>query len=134
MRRSRLPRTGPAFHVAVAETYDSRTISADAATCCHHTAASPPVYGRVATSSTGCAPSAARSWTNESAFCRYCALLSDHGVTRFAPDSSLRTITGVAQPVCATANVNRLCAFADISDGSTGFVVVPIRLLKLRSK
>ena len=106
----------------------------DAAACCHHTAASPPVYGRVATSSTGCAPSGARRWTNVSAFWRYCALLSDQGVTTFAPASSLRTITGVEQPVCWTANVNRLCAFACISDGSAGFVVVPIRLLKLRSK
>ena len=134
VRRFRLPRIGPDFHVAVAEMYDSRTISAEAAACCHHTAASPPVYGRVATSSTGCAPSDARSWTKVSAFWRYWALLSDQGVTRFAPASSLRTITGVGQPVCWTANVNRLCAFACISDGSAGFVVVPIRLLKLRSK
>src|SRR5579862_8908714 len=41
---------------------------------------------------------------------------------------------GVAQPVIDCAYANSRCALSAIVDGSAGFVVVPIRLLKLRSK
>ncbi len=71
---------------------------------------------------------------NVSAFWRYVALLSDQGVTSDAPDSSLSMIAGVWQPVCCCAKTKSFCAFSAIVDGSAGFVVVPIRLLKLRSK
>ena len=39
-------------------------------------------------------------WMSESTFARYCAFVSDHGVTRPGPASSLKTTTGVEQPVC----------------------------------
>ena len=45
------------------------------------------------------------SWMRRSTFARYCAFVSDHGVTSPGPESSLKTTTGVVQPVCCAANV-----------------------------
>jgi len=102
-RRLRLPSAAPCFHVSVAGTYTSRTISAAWLTCSHQVSASPPVYGRDGIRRTGQAPFCARSCTNVRMFCRYCALLSDHGVTSPGPASSFRTMTGFGHPDCVTA-------------------------------
>jgi hypothetical protein len=74
------------------------------------------------------------SCTSASTFARYCAFVSDQGVTRPGPASSLKTTTGVAHPVCADANVYSRCARSGIVAGSVGFVVVPTRFFRFRSK
>jgi hypothetical protein len=92
------------------------------------------VYGGFAIVIAGRAPSAARSCSNARTFARYCAFDGDHGVGVCAPNSSFSAITGVEQPVTATAKSNRRFALSAIVAGSAGFDVDPTRLLKLRSK
>ena len=65
-------------------------------------------------------------------FARYCALLSDHGVTRPGPESSLSTITGVAHPVCCCAKAKNVFTRPGMSDGFAGAVVVPIAVLQIQ--
>ena len=78
-------------------------MSATAATCCHHAAASPPVYGALFTSRNGRAPRAASAFRYVRTLSRYCAFVVDHGVSSPAPESSFSAIHGVAQPDCCTA-------------------------------
>jgi hypothetical protein len=51
----------------------------------------------------GVEPSAARFWSSASAFARYCAFVSDHGVGVWAPKSSFSAMIGVVQPATVTA-------------------------------
>ena len=92
------------------------------------------MYGFDGRRSTGYAPFAASPCTNARTSALYCALLSDHGVTRPGPESSFRTMTGFEQPVCCWANAKKLWTRPGMSDGLAGAVVVPTRFLKFRSK
>ena len=71
---------------------------------------------------------------SESTLARYCAFVSDHGVTSPGPASSLKTTTGALQPVCCDAKSYSRFARSGIVAGSVGFVGVPTRLRRLRSK
>ena len=69
----------------------------------HHSAASPPVKGGLATERSGRAPRVESAVRNASTFARYCAFVSDHGVGVWAPKSSFSATIGVWQPVTPTA-------------------------------
>ena len=80
------------------------------------------------------APRLVRSVRNWRTFARYWALFGVHGVGVCAPASSFSAIVGVWQPVTLDGVVESDFARASITDGSAGLLVVPTRLLKLRSK
>src|SRR5207302_985250 len=133
-RRVRFATIGPCFQRIVAGTYVSRTRSATAATCCHHDAASPSVYGVLFMSSIGYAPRT-ESWRrNARTFALYVAFASDHGVARLAPNSSFSTITGFGQPIWDEATSYSVFAFATIVDGSAGVAGWPTRALRCMSQ
>ena len=78
-------------------------MSETCATCCHHAAASPPMYGVLLTSRNGRAPRAASVFTKARTFWRYCVFASAQGVGRLLPNSSFNAIHGVEHAVCAAA-------------------------------
>src|SRR2546430_17598477 len=95
-------------------------MSADCATCAHHEAASPPVYGSPWTSRAGCAPPAASAWTSARTFPRYCVVFADHGGAAFEPSNSFSAIHGVGHAVDVWAFGTSFAPPAPISAGSAG--------------